>query len=694
MFILLSVTWKQVLHSQASLENTSRMSKQKNRMSSSTSTSIASNTSAATGGPVMTTARTTTTSTTTSSSEENSTTTTVTSTMTTSAGTSIVVLSDGSSGTINSHENHEKKKQKHKKKLRENLRSRYSSSSTTTSSSASTSRPNILMIVADDVGTSDVTGYWGDNIVDMPHLERLQEMGVTFLDAHASPVCAPSRYMILSGNYPHRGTKAQGSWQFNDGHSQFLSTQRSIAQVLKEGSGYHTAMFGKWHVGLGVPLGKAYNATYALTGGRRRQQGGSRPVQEAQEILGEQENDMMDDDWCWNHPVMDGPNDFGFDSTYFTAASVGKGPYAFFRNGYLETKQWDVVFWDKGEHNTTHQKNGVFKIRNPCEGDKNWDSSAYNMILVNETLKFLDDHLEERPSSPFFAYVALGNVHMPHSPPLRYLDGSPILGQYNSSHLDLLLEMDKVVGSLIGAVEEKGIANNTIFIFTSDNGGLNMNYPNQTLRGHKNTIWEGGHRVPLVLRYDGIFPRGERRGDQFVGLNDLYATLAEILDIPVPLGSAQDSVSFAKSILQSQTNNNTRYNDLQRDYLATFSIWMGKFKGQAIRHGDFKLVETFNKKNGFIEERSLYNLKTDLQETTNIIDLPQHKDMVDRMLVELKKVGLCPEDHVGEFSLMNSTQVTCQWFEQHPEECQKEAVAGELNCNSICGRHHAYCTRK
>jgi arylsulfatase A-like enzyme len=428
-------------------------------------------------------------------------------------------------------------------------------------------------------------------------------------------------------------------------------------------------MIGKWHVGLGVPLGKPYNATHVLTGGE---------VVLVEE--GEGENMI---DW-WDNTVIDGPNDFGFDSTYFTAASVGKGPYSFFRNGYLETKPSDIVFWEKGEYNTTRQ-NGISKIHNSCQGDKNWDSTAYNMILVNETIKFLNEHLETRRSSPFFAYVALGSVHVPHSPPLRYLDGSPIAGQYHSPHLDLLLEMDKVIGSLIGAIEEKGMANNTIFIFTSDNGGLNMNHPNQTLKGHKNTIWEGGHRVPLVMRYDGVFPKGEKRGEHFVGLNDLYATLADLVNLTVPQGSAQDSLSF-RQYIESEKNINGLHH-----YLATYNVWMGRLKGQAIRYGDLKLVETYDKL-GSLQQRSLYDLKKDIHEKQNIIHLDQYKSVVDRMSAEMTKLGLCPEDHVGEFKLISGKEVTCMWFEKHPDECDREII-GELNCHSICGRHNEFCIK-
>ena len=107
-------------------------------------------------------------------------------------------------------------------------------------------KPNVLIILADDVGTGDVPGYWGNEIVDMPNLRALQEKGVTFMNAHSTPLCAPSRYSLLSGNYPHRGERQFGTWDFKEGHNQFLDMQQSIAEMLKmNDESWHTSMFGK-----------------------------------------------------------------------------------------------------------------------------------------------------------------------------------------------------------------------------------------------------------------------------------------------------------------------------------------------------------------------------------------------------------------------------------------------------------------
>jgi len=115
------------------------------------------------------------------------------------------------------------------------------------------SKPNVLLIMADDIGTGDIPSYWNSSLVDMPNLNRLSTMAVTFRDAHSTPLCAPSRYMLLSGNYAHRGMNVDGSWNFYEKTNQFRSDQKSIAEVLRDRGGYHTAMLGKWHLGAKAP---------------------------------------------------------------------------------------------------------------------------------------------------------------------------------------------------------------------------------------------------------------------------------------------------------------------------------------------------------------------------------------------------------------------------------------------------------
>jgi len=199
-----------------------------------------------------------------------------------------------------------------------------------------------------------------------------------------------------------------------DDENQFQYNQKGLAHILKIQAGYDPAMFGKWHLGGGVPPPGVWNRTHVLRGS------GS----------------------DWSNPIIDGPQDIGFDYSYMTTGGIQAPPYSFFRNGILDHDISDVEYWAIGDYNMT--SGDVSKIIQDGEGFKYWDSTSYNMILVNETLSFLDRHMETRADDPFFAYMALGQVHVPHSPPKYYLDGTPIAGQYENEHLDLLLEMDKV----------------------------------------------------------------------------------------------------------------------------------------------------------------------------------------------------------------------------------------------------------
>ncbi|GFH50068.1 hypothetical protein CTEN210_06544 [Chaetoceros tenuissimus] len=497
-------------------------------------------------------------------------------------------------------------------------------------------KPNILIILADDVGTSDIP-YWGDNIVPMNNIQKLQSQGVTFMHAHASPLCAPSRYMLLSGNYPHRGYQKGGAWNFSAEQNQFIGDQKSIAEVLKDQFNYHTGMYGKWHLGGRVPDGGTYSNDR------------SRPLT------------CCDIDW--EKPMEDGPNSIGFDESFYTMGGIQSAPYSFFRNEYLQTDVNNIKFWEEGTH-TTVNNNGESIIGKEGEGDPEWDSTEYNVRLVKEVDDFLENH---NTTDPFFLYVGLGQVHTPHSPPKFYTDGTPIAGTFEDPHLDLLYEMDLVVGSLMASVEDRGLMENTLVIFTSDNG----------------SVWEGGYTIPMIMRYDGIIPTGENKTG-LVGINDIYATLADFVGFDIPDGSAQDSISFADHAKSEGKASN-------RDFFGVWN-WAGRVNSQAIRYGKYKYAMVFNDKN----DEYLYDLSNDVREKRNL--LRQSSDSVDelkiQMSTELRRLGFCPLDVEESFVIPygpdRGKEVTCQYFKEDKTRCRSVHI-GELNCNSICGRNNNLC---
>ncbi|GFH49945.1 hypothetical protein CTEN210_06421 [Chaetoceros tenuissimus] len=518
-------------------------------------------------------------------------------------------------------------------------------------------KPNILILLADDVGTSDIP-YWGDNIVPMHNIQKLQSQGVMFMDAHASSICAPSRYMLLSGNYPHRGLNSGGTWSWLNNQNQFLNNQKSIAEVLKDQFNYHTGMLGKWHLGGGVPSGGTYSKDT------------KRPLS-----------------CCnidWKKPMEDGPNDIGFDESFYTMGGIQSAPYSFFRNGYLQTDIDDIKFWEQGSYATVND-NGESIIAKPGEGDPNWDSTEYNTKLVKEVDNFLENH---DTSDPFFLYVGLGPVHRPHSPVKFYLDGTPVAGTFNDPHLDMLYELDLVIGSMISSVEDRGLMDNTLVIFASDNGGIvkdirHTNEFGRHFRGGKGTVWEGGHTIPMIMRYDGVLGAGEKRTG-LVGLNDVYATLADIVGFDIPDGSAQDSISFADHALSEAV-------DSKREF---FGIFHWPKVSYALRWGSFKyaVIHTSDTK----KEEYLFNLDYDVKEERNLlIEGSQfHKRKKNQMATELRRLGLCPLDIEDKFLLTNGpdagSRVTCNYFRKDKSRCEDQLL-GELNCNSVCGRFRKDC---
>lgn len=450
----------------------------------------------------------------------------------------------------------------------------------------------------------------------------------------------------------------------NNEGSQFLPGQKSIAELFRD-NGYNTAIYGKWHLGGGIPRNKG--------GGKERRDIDSF-YRFTKFALSHKRND-------WTRPLKKGPWDIGFSQSYITLGGLQSSPYAFLRNSTFEPEVLDnLKFWNEGNYSMPH---GISKIDSAGEGSSDWDSSAFNMILVNQTRKFLDDHVNNNQDQPFFAYVALGAVHIPHSPPDYYLDGSKIAGVYNTGHMDLLGEMDKVVGSLIKMLEDKNLIEDTIILFASDNGGLGQRHgsgessqnSSGPLRGAKGSIYEGGHRIPMIFRWDnGMIPKGESR-DRLIGLNDVYATLCNLTGIKVPHSQAIDSVSFADYTLDK--NN---YHSI-RESVGTWK-YDGKnnLQNSSIRKGGMKLI--YYHDSGKVK---LFDLSKDLSESNEISS--KNPTLVKELMEEMKQISPC-YDEVGEFKVLGANKRlewrNCGWFRSNRGRLCKIHPEGRLHCGLTC----------
>ena len=380
---------------------------------------------------------------------------------------------------------------------------------------ADTLPPNVVLIFADDLGYGDL-GCYGATKVQTPNIDRLAKEGRRFTDAHSvSAVCTPSRYALLTGQYPVRATGprgGQGIWGPSPVTSRLLvdTEKTTIADVFKN-KGYDTAAFGKWHLGFGK------------------------------------------DENTWREPLRPGPNDLGFDY-YFGMPVVNSAP------PYVYVENDRIVGSDPADpliHLGRNAK-GVTPItpippeaanRSPNQfGGAKKAHGLFNDYQVGTTLARKSvEWINGRKGKPFFLYMATTNIHHPFTPAKRF-QGTSQCGLYG----DFIHELDWIVGELLSCLEENGLAENTLVIFTSDNGGM-FNFGGQAafkaghrqngdLLGFKFGAWEGGHRVPMIVRWPGKVKPGTT-SNQLIGNVDMLATFAALTGQDLDTTERADSVN-------------------------------------------------------------------------------------------------------------------------------------------------------
>ncbi|GMV82022.1 MAG: arylsulfatase [Planctomycetota bacterium] len=372
-------------------------------------------------------------------------------------------------------------------------------------------RPNVVYILADDLGYGDLGCYNPDSKIPTPNLDRLAAQGLRFTDAHApSSVCTPSRYSILTGRYCWRTRLKQGVlWPWDPA---LIEPDRTTVASFLRARGYRTACIGKWHLGWDWPT----------LDGRPAADGVGYGVMEVAK------RHALSRNIDFTRPLRGGPVDCGFER-YFGQDVPNFPPYAWIDQDRLTAPP------------NQEKPDGMFGLPGPMA--PGWELEA----VMPEITRRAVEYLEAAGPDPFFLFLPLTAPHTPIVP-LERFKGLSGAGPYG----DFVCEVDWCVGEIMDALERKGLAGNTLLIVTSDNGPEHSAYPRALehrhysmhgWRGLKRDTWEGGHRVPLLARWPGVAPSGKVCA-RLASLGDLLATCADLLGEALPAGAGEDSVSI------------------------------------------------------------------------------------------------------------------------------------------------------
>ncbi len=385
-------------------------------------------------------------------------------------------------------------------------------------------RPNIVVLYADDLGYGDVQCYNPERgKIPTPHIDRLAAEGMRFTDGHSSSgVCTPSRYTILTGRYHWRSRLQRGIvglWG-----APLIKPNRMTIGSLARNKGYRTACIGKWHLGWNWPIPADKKALFRTTGYR-----GKKNLTATDEHRAAWKE-------VFSKPIPGGPTAVGFDE-YFGTDVPNWPPYCFIENDRtvgIPSEYGDPKLFVK---NQASQQGPALK---------GWTPEPILPALGERAAAFIER--EARTAEPFLLYLPFTAPHTPLSVNKEWKGKSGI-----NLYADFVMETDAVVGRVLKALEDSGAARNTLVVFTSDNGcapyiGVEDmekkgHFASGPLRGYKADAWEGGHRVPFIVRWPGVVEPGSVN-DQLVHQADLLATFAEALGVQLPDNAGEDSFSL------------------------------------------------------------------------------------------------------------------------------------------------------
>ncbi|NND97864.1 MAG: arylsulfatase [Pirellulaceae bacterium] len=458
--------------------------------------------------------------------------------------------------------------------------------------------PNIVVILADDLGYGDIGCYNPESKIPTPHIDRLASQGMRFTDAHSpSTVCTPTRYSLLTGHMAFRLNYA-GVFTGAGGPNLITPDRLTIAGMLKD-KGYKTAAIGKWHVGL----------TFYDKAGEPIQKNGLDAVRRID----------------YSRPITDSPIHRGFDHFFGTACCpTTDWLYAWIDGDRVPVPPTGIV------DRSPLPKHPYSKDNRPGMIAPDFDLEEVDLVFLEHSKKFLKQHVQQTPDKPFFLFHSTQAVHLPSFP------ADSMKGKTKSGpHGDFIFELDHVVGELMKTLDELNVADNTLVIFSSDNGPevptvIAMRKDHQhdgarPWRGMKRDNWEGGHRVPMIASWPGKIQAGSET-DQTFCLTDVMATCAAVVGAKLPNDAAEDSFDFLPVLLGSQDPDvPVRPFTLHQTIRLALAIRRGDWKyldhpGSGGNNYDGPQLKPFQLSGGDLDAKTqLYNLASDPGETQNVV---------------------------------------------------------------------------
>ena len=421
--------------------------------------------------------------------------------------------------------------------------------------------PNIIFILVDDMGYGDIKAFNPESKISTPHLDRLAASGMIFTDAHSpASSCVPSRYGLLTGRYPFRVQ----SFEWNK--KPLIEEGRMTIGSLLQKNGYYTGMVGKWHLGFDY---------------------------------GDYDN------------LKGGPVDRGFDYYFGISRSLDQADYYYIENNHVVQKPTEVVTGSKG-----YGKNGwQGPFWRPGKAAPDFKHEQVLQTFTQKSISFIKGSVAG--SSPFFLYLALASPHTPWLVSDQF-KGTSEIGDWG----DWVTENDHAIGSIIQAVYDLGLKENTLIIFTSDNGPVWWPIDIETYghrstsiyRGMKFDAWEGGHRMPFIASWPGVIEEGAK-SDQIISSTDMLATFAELVGERLPVNAGEDSYSILPVL----------YDKNHIEPIHEAFVGRPDNNDLFIRQGAWKLIG----------KDQVYNLAKDPSETTNVYEY--HKDKAADLYALLEK---------------------------------------------------------